>query len=319
MYESKTAMVTGATSGLGFEAAAQLAEAEYGRVLVSGRTRHKAETAALGLAARTGKSVFVPVVMDNDRLATVSELVATLIRDGETIDFLLLNAGIAPPKQLRVNGDGLETVQASSLIGHHLLTAGLVDGHALAEGAAVVMAGSEAARGDVPTMNPVDLDELAAMFDDDMEAGLRAYITMRPPLTYKGADVYASVKMFAVLWARKLARDLEGKVTVNVVSPGSTPDTDAARDVPAYMRYLMLPLLKVLPGMSHDVATGARRYLEIAHRPDRPTGKFFASAPKKMTGPLVEIDQPQFDDHGAADALWRVLNEVTSARFESVE
>ena len=319
MYEEKTAMVTGATSGLGFEAAAQLAENGYGRVLVSGRTQSKAELASLALAARTGRSVFVPVVLDNDLLSTVSSLVVKLIGDGEKIDTLILNAGIAPPKQLRINEDGLESVQASSLIGHHLLTVGLIDGGVLVDGGSIVIAGSEAARGDVPTMDPVDVRTLAEDFGGDMTAALRGYMTMSSPLTYNGPDVYASVKMFAVLWAKKLARDTDARFAINVVSPGSTPDTDAARDVPLYMKYLMLPLLKLIPGMSHDVATGAERYIDVAHQPDRPTGKFFASAPKKMTGPLVEIDQPRFDDEEVADAIWSVLNEVVSARLEAVE
>ena len=319
MYEEKTAMVTGATSGLGHEAAAQMAEIGYGRILVSGRNQSKAEAASLALAARTGRSVFVPVALDNDRLSTVSAVVDKLTSDGEKIDTLILNAGIAPPKRLRINEDGLETVQASSLIGHHRLVAGLIDGSVLVEGGSIVIAGSEAARGDVPTMNPVDVRALAADFGSDLEMALRSYVSMEPPVTYNGPDVYASVKKFAILWAKKLSSVSDGRFTVNVVSPGSTPDTDAARDVPVYMKYLMLPLLKLIPGMSHDVSTGAERYIEIAHHPERPSGRFFASAPKKMTGPLVEIDQPDFDDEEVANAIWNVLNEVSSARFEAVE
>ena len=39
----KTALVTGATSGVGFEAAAQLAESGYARVTISGRSAERAE------------------------------------------------------------------------------------------------------------------------------------------------------------------------------------------------------------------------------------------------------------------------------------
>ena len=44
-FVDNTALVTGANSGLGFEAAAQLAEAGYGRVILACRTLEKAETA----------------------------------------------------------------------------------------------------------------------------------------------------------------------------------------------------------------------------------------------------------------------------------
>jgi len=43
--DGRTVLVTGATSGLGEEAAAQLAEAGYVKVIVTGRTAAKAETA----------------------------------------------------------------------------------------------------------------------------------------------------------------------------------------------------------------------------------------------------------------------------------
>jgi len=52
--QMKSALVTGANSGLGFEAAAQLAEQGYGRVILACRTLEKAETAKQALAARVG-------------------------------------------------------------------------------------------------------------------------------------------------------------------------------------------------------------------------------------------------------------------------
>ena len=49
-FADKTALVTGANSGLGFEAAAQLAEAGYARVILACRTLAKAEGARRALA-----------------------------------------------------------------------------------------------------------------------------------------------------------------------------------------------------------------------------------------------------------------------------
>ena len=55
---TNTALVTGANTGLGFEAAAQLAEAGYGRVILACRTLDKASDARTRLVERTGKDVF---------------------------------------------------------------------------------------------------------------------------------------------------------------------------------------------------------------------------------------------------------------------
>ena len=53
-YDESSALVTGANSGLGFEAAAQLAELGYGSVTLACRTQDKADAAATALRARTG-------------------------------------------------------------------------------------------------------------------------------------------------------------------------------------------------------------------------------------------------------------------------
>ena len=68
---NKTALVTGANSGLGFEASAQLAEQGYDRVIITARSAAKAETAHDQLLARTGKEVFERLTLDNHDLATV--------------------------------------------------------------------------------------------------------------------------------------------------------------------------------------------------------------------------------------------------------
>ena len=54
----RTALVTGANSGLGFETAAQLADQGYGQVIITARNQHKADAARDELIARTGKDVF---------------------------------------------------------------------------------------------------------------------------------------------------------------------------------------------------------------------------------------------------------------------
>ena len=66
---ARTALVTGANSGLGLEAAAQLADAGYDTVIITARTEAKAQAAREELLARTGKDVFETLRIDNDDLA----------------------------------------------------------------------------------------------------------------------------------------------------------------------------------------------------------------------------------------------------------
>ena len=95
---NRTALVTGANSGLGFEAAAQLADAGFSRVLITARTDAKAETARQDLEVRTGAHVFEPVTLELNDLDSVYSAAERIIDAGGHIDVLLLNAGVAGSK-----------------------------------------------------------------------------------------------------------------------------------------------------------------------------------------------------------------------------
>jgi NAD(P)-dependent dehydrogenase (short-subunit alcohol dehydrogenase family) len=313
---TRTALVTGANSGLGFEAAAQLAETGYRKVTITARTPEKASTARDELTTRTGRDIFETLVLDNALPDTIEAAAAELIERDDQIDVLLLNAGIAPTPKVAHTPDGIETTVASTLTGHHLLTVRLLEAGLLSEHARIVIAGSEAARGDVPMMNPVDLPEFASEhFEGNLEAAIEAQVRMESPAKYKSGDVYATAKMFVAWWAAELARKLPDGMTVTAVSPGSAPDTNAVRNAPLYMRRVMIPLFKVMPArmaMAGTVAEAANRYVQAAHFDTDASGKFFASKPKKMVGELVEVDLAHIEDRAGQEALWSVVENVTN-------
>jgi hypothetical protein len=58
------------------------------------------------------------------------------------------------------------------------------------------------------------------------------------------------------------------------------------------MRYFVVPIFKLVPGMSHSVTDGVKRFLDVAAT----TGEFFASRPKKMTGPLAKVELDHIRD-----------------------
>ena len=308
---NRTALVTGANSGLGLEASAQLAEHGYNRVIITARTDQKAQAARDELSARTDRDVFEPLTLDNDDLDTVEAAAGVLAERGGQIDVLILNAGLVPPKDLQKTLEGVEATVASTLIGHHLLTMRLLEQELLSDTARIMIAGSEAARGDMPTFSPLDLDTFAAdNFNGDLEAAIEAQIRMEAPARYRSSDTYATAKLFVAWWAAELSRRLPEGMTVNAVSPGSTPGTNLNKNAPFYLRYIMVPISKLLPGMSHTIDKGAGRYLEVAGYGSDVTGKFFASKPKKMTGPLVDIQMDHFDNPQGQQALWNVTSSV---------
>ncbi|MCH8128613.1 MAG: SDR family NAD(P)-dependent oxidoreductase [Acidobacteria bacterium] len=310
MSSKSTALVTGATSGLGFETAVQLAEAGYDRVTITGRTEEKAADAKQRLEARTGRAVFEPLTFDLGELATVEAASDELKGRGTSIDVLILNAGLVSGKELVRNEDGVEQTFAP-LIGHHLLTMRLIENQLLADDARIVIAGSEAARGDVPFMEVIDLPEFAGgAFDGDLEAAADAVARQQPPVEFKRNNAYADAKQFGAMWAGALARRLPDGSTVNAVSPGATPETSAGRHQGFMMQRVMLPLMTRFGGrvgLAHDLETGAGRYVGAIDFDDEVSGRFFASAPKKMTGPLQDLTEPRIGDQASQEAVWNVI------------
>lgn len=309
--DNRIVLVTGATSGLGYSAAKQLAEAGWGRVIITGRDKERAEQTAASLADETGKNVFTQVDLDLNRPASVEAAVAELVSRGDKIDFLLLNAGMVGGNELVMTEQGVEITYASSLIGHHQLSMGLLAKGMLAPDARIVLAGSEAARGDVPTFNVTDLADLATKsHGGDRVAAAEALIRSGPSVKYKPGNTYATAKLFVAWWAQALAHKLPEGTAVYAVSPGSAPDTAAIRNANFFMKRIMVPLFKLLPGKAAPTDVAASRYLQAADFSAEVSGQFFASAPKKMIGPIEVMKHDHFHDRANQEAAWQAVVNV---------
>jgi len=146
-----TVLITGANSGLGFDAARQLAESGGWRKIVLGaRSEAKASAAAERLAELTGKSrgLFCAAVMDLNVPDAVLSAVQTLSDDGVKLDGVVLNAGDIPRLKSdgapRVLPSGQNELYAMNVGGHALLVHQLLDRGLLAAGATVMLSGTEA-------------------------------------------------------------------------------------------------------------------------------------------------------------------------------
>ena len=123
--EHSIALVTGATSGLGYAAARTLAGEGWREIIVTGRSLAGAQQAAAQLAAENKTVIFTPLALDLDKPSSVQSALASLVKRGRPIDFLLLNAGMVPGKKRVLTAAGAEAAQAT-LSGHHQLTVGLL-------------------------------------------------------------------------------------------------------------------------------------------------------------------------------------------------
>src|SRR5246127_2809372 len=161
--EHSIALVTGTTSGLGYVAARILAGEGWREVIVTGRSLGRVQETAAQLAAQTKTQVFTPLELELDEPTSVQSALAELVKRGQPIDFLLLNAGLVPGKKRVITAAGVEASQAP-LIGHHQLTVGLLRANLLSHNARIVISGAEPARGGVPLFSYTDVPASAAKY-----------------------------------------------------------------------------------------------------------------------------------------------------------
>jgi NAD(P)-dependent dehydrogenase (short-subunit alcohol dehydrogenase family) len=310
--EHSVALVTGTTSGLGYAAARALAGEGWREIIVTGRSLARVQETAAQLAAETKLQVFTPLELDLDTPSSVQSALAALVKRGQPIDFLLLNAGWIGGKERVLTAAGIEATQAPLeqnpfLIGHHQLTVGLLRANLPSPNARIVIAGSEAARGNVPMFSYTDVAVLAAtQHHGDRSAAVKALLRGGPNVKYEPNRAHSDAKLIVAWWAAALARRLPPGMAVYAVSHGSTPDTKGLRNAGPALKWLMVPLMKLIPGMSHSPETAAHRYLQASEFGTD------ASAPKKFTGPIEAMRQPHFLDRANQEAAWQAIVEVSS-------
>jgi retinol dehydrogenase 12 len=194
--KGKTVVITGASSGIGAEAAVELAR-RGATVVPVGRNRRRLDAVAHRLRDVNGEVSGEPLVADFASLASVRTLAAQLLDRHPSIDVLANNAGLVSGRR-RLSEDGFELTFAVNHLAPFLLTNLLLDRLRASAPARVVTTSSGAHFSGV-----LDIDDLNAE---------RRHSTW---------SAYANSKLANVLFTRALARRLEGSdVTANCLHPG---------------------------------------------------------------------------------------------------
>ncbi|SIO53910.1 SDR family NAD(P)-dependent oxidoreductase [Paraburkholderia phenazinium] len=317
--EHSIALVTGATSGLGYAAARILAGEGWREIIITGRSLARAKEAAAQLAAETRRQVFTPLELELDTPASVQSALAELIKQGRPVDFLLLNAGMVPGKARVITAEGVEASQAP-LIGHHQLTVGLLRANLLSPNARIVIASAEPARGGVPMFKYTDVDALAAKYHQgDLTAAMEALLRNGPNVRYVPNNAYADAKLIVAWWVAALARRLPSGMAVYAVSPGAATATNVSRQAGLAVKYLFIPIANLIPGMNQTPETAARRYLQASEFGTDVSGQFFASAQGKFSGPIEPQRQPHLHDGANQEAAWQAVVNVSGVNWSYAE
>lgn len=275
----RTALVTGANSGLGKAIVTALA-ADGLRVGLVARDRGRGEAALADVRATTGNQdlhLFVADLADQESIRALAQDVRARF---DRLHLLINNAGTAFPER-RLSPQGIERAFAINHLGPFLLTNLLLDLIKASAPARIVNVGTR-----------ID----AAIDFDDLNWDKRPYGMM------KG---YAQSKLGNLHFTFELARRLEGSgVTVNCVFPGvfksNLGGTDGAQG-------LFWKLLAKLGGWAIPTAeSAAQRVLYLANAPELAdvSGQYFADR-KTIPAPAQALDAE------ANRRLWEISERIT--------
>jgi NAD(P)-dependent dehydrogenase (short-subunit alcohol dehydrogenase family) len=236
-----TALITGATDGVGRLVARQLAATGF-RMLVHGRSRERGDSLVREIEAAGGKATFLRA--DLASLAEVRRLADAVKAETATLELLVNNAGIGttgdrPGRQVSANGHELRF--AVNYLSGFLLTHLLLPLLKAAAPSRIV--------------NVASAGQKAIDFDDVMLT--RAY---------SGADAYRQSKLAQILFTVDLADELAGSgVIANTLHPstymnttmvrqsGTTPISTVEQGAEAIMQLAVSPALEGRSGLYFNV------------------------------------------------------------------
>lgn len=269
----KTCLVTGATSGIGLEAALELAR-RGATVVLAARDRGRGEQARRRILEAVPGAAVEVVDCDLSDLASVRAAAAAFRERHKRLDVLLNNAGVWH-RERKTTKDGLEDTFEANHLGPFLLTSLLLDLLKTSAPSRIVNVTSK------------------LHFQGRMDFG-----DLQMERAFSGQRAYSNSKLANVLFTRELSRRLEGAgVTVNCVHPGVIA-TGLTRDMPAIVRWLA-KLVLTTP------EKGARPLVHLAADPEvgSVTGQYFDKLEQTPAASQARND----DD---ARRLWQVSEEL---------
>jgi retinol dehydrogenase 14 len=267
----KTVLITGATSGIGFEASVELARMGA-HLLMVGRNEAKTAPKAEEVRKRSGSNRVEFLVCDFASQRQVRRLAEAFRARHDSLHILVNNAGAVFAKRT-LTEDGIEATFAVNHLGYFLLTHLLLDPLVKSAPARILNVASIA-----HYRGAMDFDDL--MFE-------RGYRLMR---------AYSRSKLANVLFTRELARRLKGSgVTVNALHPGAVA-SNIWSGAPRRIR----PVLWIAKRLMMTPAEGAKTILYLATSRDveGTTGLYFERNRAKEPSPIARED-------AVAKRLWK--------------
>ncbi|MEE9244437.1 MAG: SDR family NAD(P)-dependent oxidoreductase [Mycobacterium sp.] len=287
----RVAVITGANTGIGYEAAEVLA-GKGAHVVLAVRNPDKGKQAASRIEqARPGAGVAVQQ-LDLTSLAGIRAAADNLRAFYPQIDLLINNAGVMTTPKASTE-DGFELQFGTNHLGHFALTGLLLNNMLAVQGSRVVTISSNAHRG-----GTINFDDLQSE---------RHYNRMR---------AYGQAKLANLMFTYELDRRLlaRGAQTIAVAAHPGSSNTDLARNLPGLVRK---PFDILWSLVAQDAAMGALPTLRAATSPTVKGGQYYGpdGYGEQRGQPKLVQSSSKSRNIEAQKRLWSVSEKLTGVRF----
>ncbi len=250
LMQNKICLITGATTGIGYITALELAR--MGATVVGvGRNPDKADVAQKAIRSQTGNNRVEFLLGDLSLQKEVRRVADEFKSRYPRLDILINNAGALFIPRLE-SGDGIEMTMALNHLGYFLLTHQLLPSLEKAPSARIINVASRAHR-----RGHIDLQ--------DLEKSRR----------YFGWSAYCQSKLANVLFTYELDRRLKltgGTITANALHPGFVA-TGFSKNNALWYRILSAPVF--LTAISTEKGAETSIYLASSPEVEGVSGKYF--------------------------------------------
>ncbi len=293
--QERVVIVTGANSGIGYEAALALA-GKHAQVILTARSLDKGEAAVRNIREKYPQAEITLMELDLADLKSVRNFVQAFLAKYKRLDILINNAGVmAIPKRKTV--DGFEMQFGTNHLGHFALTGLLLPIlKATPNGRIVTVSSGVHTSGDIH-------------FDD-----------LQWEKTYDRWGAYAQSKLSNLLFAYELQRRLSttgsslisvgchpGYAATNLQAAGPQMDGSA-------FRLWMMKFANVIFAQGQDMGALTTLYAAVAVDVN---GCDYIGPRSGMRGyPVKVMSNNKSYDEALAKRLWKISEELTGVVYE---
>lgn len=309
-----TAIITGASSGVGLYATKALAQRGW-HVVMACRDLQKAKKAAEEVGIPEGS--YTAMFIDTASLESVRQFVKDFRATGRSLDALVCNAAIYMPllKEPLRSPEGYELSVATNHLGHFLLCNLMLEDlkHSSSSDPRLVILGTvthnpKELGGKIPPRP--DLGDLKGFAD-----GFKAPITMIDGKKFEPVKAYKDSKVCNVLTMRELHRRYHESTGITFTSlyPGCVATTALFRNhYPLFQKLFPIFQRYITGGFVSEELSGERVAAVVADPEYRQSGAYWSwgNRQKKDRKSFVQQVSPEASDADKAKRMWELSEKL---------